>query len=239
MKVWKIFVALFIISIVTGIIWWKTENHKEIKKVSTVKKESEWKVENEESTITVEKDNIVEEKKEVIESDFTEQQEQIENIENNNNIQSSNNHNQSNNENNNQLADNRNIQQSNVIESTNNYQAPQIKNDNNEKKQDQQVQENNEEKEHNQKNVPASSEKPTIIYTIENDVVADPRLRIDKKTLDECLIYGQTIVEQHEEECERGCSVICQDVMGKYTREIIGYMLIIRKMDGYGTILSY
>ena len=83
-----------------------------------------------------------------------------------------------------------------------------------------------------------SNESQTPVYTKENDVVADPRLIKDKSTYQECVEYGQKIIEV-KPECQSGCAISCRKVMGKYTGETIGYMLTIRLMDGYGTIVPF
>ena len=96
-----------------------------------------------------------------------------------------------------------------------------------------------------QNNIPVVENKPSVeveepIYTIENDIPADSTLVKHRSTEEKCWAYADTVIQQHEDnECINGCRPTCIAIYGKYTNQIIGYMLQIRIQDGVGTLLSF
>ena len=85
-----------------------------------------------------------------------------------------------------------------------------------------------------------SVNKPTEVYTVDNDIPLDSTMRKDAKTLEECLTKGNEIKSRYENaECMNGCRVICKNIYGKYTGQIIGYQLEIRIQAGIGTKLNF
>lgn len=78
------------------------------------------------------------------------------------------------------------------------------------------------------------------IYTIDNDVPLNPYEIKHTKTLQECLELGKTVIGRYPDDCPNGaCRTECEIVIGKYTKETIGYMLTIYKMDGVGSELEF
>ena len=86
----------------------------------------------------------------------------------------------------------------------------------------------------------STTESQTPVYTVDNDVPADPTLVVHVKTLSACRAFADNIIQQHEDsECLNGCRFSCTEIYGKYTFQIIGYMVEIRIQDGKGTLLQF